>query len=122
MTFDAWIAAEFGGRGPFTLLVVVVAIGGLSITPIRSSWFHVIGTDLEWADVARLLDGGGPEWDAAVFAPRADAAGGPLGEAAARIAVKDLGEEILADRTVLNREHFFDRKGRRMKVEEVPAQ
>jgi len=121
-TFDAWIAEEFGREGPFTLLVALVAIGELSVTPLRSSWFHVIGTELDWGEVVRLLDGGGSDWDGAVFAPRSDEGGGPMREAAARIAVKDLGEAILADRAVLNEEHFFDRLGRRMKVEEVPAQ
>jgi hypothetical protein len=121
-SFDAWIAGEFDAAGPFTVLVVLVAIGELSVTPLRSSWFHVIGRELDWPEVARLLDAAGPDWDAALFAPRTDAAGGPLGEAAARIAVKGLGEAILADRSRINAEHFFDRRGRRMKIEEVPAQ
>ena len=122
LTFDAWIAAEFGRSGPFTVLVVLVAIGRLSVTPLRSSRFHVIGTELDWTDVARLLDAGGADWDAALFAPRTGADGGPLGEASARIAEKDLGDAILADRKLINAEHFFDREGRRMTVEEVPLQ
>jgi len=121
-TFDAWIAEEFARGGSFTMPVVLVAIGELSVTPLRSSWFHVIGPELDWDGVARLLDGGGADWDGALFASRRGRDGGPLGEPAARIAVKDLGEEILADRSRLNAEHFFDRNGRRMRVEEVPAQ
>lgn len=123
LTFDAWIGAEFEGKGTFTALVVLVAIGESSVTPLRSTWFHVVGDELGWPEVAKLLDGGGRDWDGAVFAPRTDRANrGALPDAAARIALKDLGEEIAADRSVLNREHFFDRLGRRMKVEEIPVQ
>jgi hypothetical protein len=121
LTFDAWAAQELARSGGFTALVVLVAIGDLSVTPLRSTWFHVVGHGFGWADVAGLLDGGGADWDGALFAPRTDRAGGPLPDAAARVALRELGERVLADRTVLNGEHFFDRLGRRMKVEEVPA-
>jgi hypothetical protein len=121
-SFDGWIAEEFARSGPFTALVVLVAIGELSVTPLRSSWFHVIGSELDWTEVVGLLDSGGEDWDGALFAPRTDREGGPFPDAAARLAVRDLGERVVEDRAVLNEEHFFDRRGRRMKVEEVPAQ
>ena len=121
-TFDAWIAEEFARSGPFTALVVLVAIAELSLTPLRSSFFHVIGTELDWPEVARLLDAGGPDWDAALFAPRTAADGGPLAEAPARIAERDLADAILADLKSINAEHFFDRHGRRLKVEEATVQ
>ena len=102
---------------------MLVAIGELSVTPLRSTWFHVIGAELDWAGVAELLDGGGADWDGALFAPRTDrgrrAARRRRG---ARSRSRDLGERIVEDRTVLNAEHFFDRRGRRMRIEEVPAQ
>ena len=122
LTFDAWVAAELDESGPFTALVVLMAIGELSVTPLRSTWFHVIGDELDWPEVGKVLDGGGRDWDGALFAPRTDRDGGPLSDAAARIALRDLGQSIVADRGVLNAEHFFDRLGRRMKVEEVLAQ
>jgi len=123
LTFDTWVAVELDESGPFTALVVLMAIGELSVTPLRSTWFHVIGDELDWAEVGRMLDGGGQDWDGVVFAPRTRADdGGPLSDAAARIALKDLGQSIVADRRVLNTEHFFDRLGRRMKVEEVLVQ
>jgi hypothetical protein len=122
LTFEGWIAEEFARGGPFTALVVLVAIGELSVTPLRSSFLHVIGTELDWSEIARLLDAGGPDWDAALFAPRTDAAGGPLSAASARIAERDLADAILADRKRINAEHFFDRSGRRLEVEEVTRQ
>ena len=88
------------------------AIGELSVTPLRSTWFHVIGAELDWAGVARLLDGGGGDWDGALFAPRTDRA-----RRAARRrgrAARSSGTSASrssADRTVLNAEHFFDRPG-----------
>ena len=122
-TFDAWVAEEFAANGPLTVLVVVIAIGELTVTPLRSTWFHVIGDELDWPAVQKLLDGGGRDWDGVLFAPRTDGAtGGPLSDAAARIALKDLGQSIIEDRIVLNSEHFFDRLGRRMKVESVTTQ
>jgi hypothetical protein len=121
LTFDAWVADELARTGGFTALVVLVGIGELTVTPLRSTWFHVVGGDFDWAGVAGLLDGAGIAWEGALFAPRTDRAGGPLPDAAARLQVRDLGEAIVADRTVLNAEHFFDRRGRRMRIEEVPA-
>lgn len=120
--FDAWLREEFTGSGPFTALIVLVRIGELSVTPLRSTWVHVVGDDLGWSDVARLLDGAGVAWDGALFAARTDRAGGPLPDAAARVALRDLGDEVLGDRSLLNAGHFFDRRGRRLKVEEVRAQ
>ena len=123
------LVAELGGFGLLPgapvvgiALIVLVGIGELSVTPLRSTWVHVVGDDLGWKEVARLLDGAGAEWDGALFAARTDRGGGPLPDAAARIALRDLGDEVLADRTVLNAGHFFDRRGRRLKVEEVRAQ
>ena len=122
LTFDAWIADELARTGGFTALVVLVGIGEVSVTPLRSTWFHVVGSELTWDGVAGLLDGAGVDWDGALFAPRTDRAGGPLSDPLARIELRDLGDGIIADRSLLNAEHFFDRQGRRMRVEEVPLQ
>jgi hypothetical protein len=121
LTFDAWVADEFARTGGFTALVVLVEIGELSVTPLRSTWFHVLGTDLDWTGVAELLSGAGA-WDGALFAPRTDRAGGPLPDSLARLELRDLGDRVIADRAVVNDEHFFDRHGRRLRVDEVPAQ
>lgn len=122
LSFDAWLDAELAETGEFTALVVLVAIGDLSVTPLRSTWFHVIGPDTRWSQVRKLMDGSGAAWDGALFAPRTHDDGGPLPDPLARIALRDLSDAVIADRSMLNREHFFDRKGRRMRVEEVPAQ
>ena len=120
--FDAWVAVELGRQGPFTALVVLVGIGPLTVTPLASTWLHVVGRELDWRGVAELLDGARVAWDGAVFGPRRGLDGGPLPDAAARITLRDFGSELIADRSRINGEHFFDRRGRRMKVEEVTAQ
>ena len=61
------------------------------------------------------------DWDGAAFAPRTDPAGGPLPDPVARVETLALGERIRADRTVLNAEHFFDRQGRRLRVDAATA-
>lgn len=121
LTFDEWLAGEFARTGGFTALVVLVGIGELSVTPLRSTWFHVIGDSTGWAEIVELLSSAGP-WDGALFVPHTGRDGGPLTDAAARIELRDLGDRVIADRTVLNEAHFFDRQGRRMRVDEVPAQ
>lgn len=120
--FDAWVAGEYARGGPFTALVVLVGIGPLSVTPLASTWLHVVGRELDWPGVAALLDGAEVAWDGAVFGPRRARDGGPLPDAAARIDLRDFGQELIEDRSRINGAHFFDRRGRRMKVEEVSAQ
>lgn len=122
LSFDAWLDAELAATESFTVLVVLVEIGEISVTPLRSTWFHVIGPDTRWSQVRKLMDGSGAAWDGALFAPRRDDEGGPLLDPIARIALRDLSDRVIADRSVLNEEHFFDRRGRRMRVEEVTVQ
>ena len=45
-----------------------------------------------------------------------------LYKAAAQIALKDHVQDIVQDRGLLNLHHFFDRKGRRLRVDEVTTQ
>lgn len=121
-TFDAWVRAEFArDSGGFTALVVLVGIGASSVTPLRATWIPVVGADLDWKGLSARFNAGGSDWDGACVAARRGAGGGPLGEPAARAALEALGAALIADRHVLNREHFFDRYGSRIKVEEVPS-
>ena len=63
----------------------------------------------------------GADWDGAAFAPRTGPGGGPLPDPVARVETLALGERIRADRTVLNAEHFFDRRGLRLRVDAATA-
>jgi hypothetical protein len=120
--FDDWIVEEFAARGAFTALVVLVEIGERSVTPITSTYLNVIGTEIDWQEIVTLFAGAGVHWDGASFFPAVAADGGPLDNKEARAKLRDIEERVKAERLALNEGFFFDRRGRRMMVEEVPAQ
>lgn len=123
LTFDAWVKHEYARTHGFTALIVLIKIDELDITPLRSSYFHVIGDDITWAETAQLLSGAGVEWDGVLIASTHDQiGGGPVTDNLARITLAELADELRDDRLVLNRNHFFDRWGRRMQIEEVTTQ
>jgi len=119
LRFDAWLAQEYAMKGDFTALAVLLSIGEANVTPLRSTWFHVIGDDIGWAQVAAMLSGAGAAWDGVVIAPLRADKGGPVEDIRARYELKLLGESLIADRMLLNGHHFFDRKGRRLRIEEA---
>jgi hypothetical protein len=120
--FDGWIAAEFAERGAFTILVVLVEIDEIRVTPLSSTFLHVIGDEIGWGEIGVLFAGSGVEWDGASFFPVSTSEGHPLDNFMARSELRKLKERLDEDRLVLNEGHFFDKWGRRMKVEEIPLQ
>lgn len=120
--FDAWIAEEIAARGPFTALVVLVEIGERSVTPLSSTYLNVIGAEVDWREILTLFAGAGVPWDGASFFPVTAPDGGPLDNNAARVGLRLIEERVKAERLVLNEGFFFDRHGRRMMIEEMPAQ
>jgi hypothetical protein len=117
--FECWIAEEFALTGAFTAFAVLVVIGEAKVTPLCSTYFNVIGDEVDWADMTVMFAGSGREWDGASFYPATDAAGGPLDNPGARLKLRELEARLDNDRLVLNEGHFFDKWGRRMTVEEV---
>jgi hypothetical protein len=120
--FDDWIVEEFATRGAFTALVVLVEIGERSVTPVSSTYLNVIGTEIDWREIATLFAGAGVHWDGASFFPAIAPEGGPLANSEARAELREIEARVKAERLTLNEGLFFDRHGRRMMVEEVPAQ
>lgn len=121
--FDDWIVHEFDSTGGFTALVVLVAISELAVTPLRSTYFHVIGDEVRWAEIATLFAKSGAAWDGVLFATRPDTdTGGPIPDANARVELRALTDRLAESRLTLNENHFFDRWGRRLKIEEVMVQ
>ena len=117
--FDDWLVATFARTGAFTLLIVLVEIGAATVTPLSSSYLHVVGDETRWPDMVALLAGAGVAWEGAAFF-QADRAGLVAdGLAAQRLAA--LGRAIVRDRAILNDGDFFDRRGLRLKLEEIPA-
>jgi hypothetical protein len=116
--FDEWIGQEFA-RGPFTALILVLQIGEDSVEPVASTYLHVIGDEVDWAAMRRLLDGAPHQWNAAAFFVSRGEAGGPVADRLAKIRLADMEEKVKADRLELNNAGFFDNRGRRMMVEEA---
>lgn len=121
-TFDEWVIDEFGRSGGFTALVILLAIGDLSVTPLRSTFFHVIGDEIDWASTSQLLAGSGVSWDGVVFQTLQAKGGGPVSDDDARAKLRLLEKRIVEDRMTINQGHFFDNWGRRMKIEEAQLQ
>lgn len=119
--FDRWIVEEFGSRGEFTALVVLVAVGDTKVTPLCSTYFNVIGTEIDWAEITVLFAGSGHDWTGASFFPVTAPDGRPLDNPTARLRLHELEARLDDDRLVLNEGHFFDKWGRRLKIEEVQA-
>ena len=117
--FDQWIAAEFEKTGPFTAMAVLIEIAESQVNPLCSTYFNVIGSEVDWGTITILFAGAGRPWDGAAFFPYASPDGGPLDNPNARLQLRDLEERLDDDRLVLNEGHFFDKWGRRMKVDEV---
>jgi hypothetical protein len=120
--FDLWLAAEFAQTGVFTSLVVLVSITEIKVLPLCSTYFNVIGTETDWSDIVILFAGAGYEWDGASFFPVTGPDGGPLDNPTAHVRLRELESRLDANPLVLNEGNFFDKWGRRLKVEETELQ
>jgi hypothetical protein len=116
--FDEWIRQEFG-KGPFTVLIMLVEIGEESVEPVASSFLHVIGDDVDWFAMKAMLDRAPHGWQGAAFFPVRLAEAGPIADELARLKLLDLKEKVTADRLELNKGGFFDRLGRLIQIEEA---
>jgi hypothetical protein len=120
--FDHWLADEFKLSGAFTALVILVGIAETKINPLCSTYLNVIGDETDWSEVTVLFAGSGQEWDGASFFPLVGPNGGPLDNPNARLRLRELEARVDGDPLTLNEGHFFDKWGRRLKVEEVDLQ
>ena len=120
--FDRWLADEFVQTGAFTSLVVLVSITETKVLPLCSTYLNVIGTETDWGEIVVLFAGAGREWDGASFFPVTAPDGGPLDNPTARLQLRELEGRLDANPLVLNEGHFFDKWGRRLKVEETELQ
>ena len=119
--FDRWLAEQFARAGEFTMLTVLVEIGETKVTPLRSTFLNVIGDEITWSELTALFAGAGAAWDGASFFPVLDT-DGPLDNVTARLRLRELEARLADDRLVLNEGQFFDKWGRRLKIEEVAVQ
>jgi len=120
--FDRWLVEQFAETGAFTTLVVLVDIDGNRVTPLRSTHFNVIGTEIDWAELSTLFMQTGEDWDGVSFFPLAASDDELLDNQTAQMKLRELEARLDEDRLVLNEGHFFDKWGRRMRIDEVQVQ
>ena len=115
--FDEWLASMVREHGEFTALVVLTDIADRSVTPLCSTYFHVIGDEVDWDEITTMFAGSGQPWNGAAFFPTKANNGGPIDNPTARLRLRELEQRVTADRMILNDGHFFDTLGRRIKIE-----
>ena len=120
--FDRWLVDEFAQTGAFTSLVILVSITATKVLPLCSTYLNVIGTETDWSEIVILFAGAGYEWDGASFFAVTAPDGGPLDNPTARLRLHALESRLDQNPLVLNEGHFFDKWGRRLKVEETELQ
>ncbi len=117
--FDDWLAALYESTGDFTMLVILTEIREQRVTPLCSTYFHVVGEDADWDSMSLMFAGSGQQWDGAAFFPTKAPRGGPIDNPTARLRLKELEEKVTRDRMALNEGNFFDTLGRKIKVEPI---
>lgn len=120
--FDDWLVDAFRRSGAFTALVFLMKIDSWTVAPLRSTFMHVVGEELNWVQLCELLAGAGVAWDGVLFATVSAENGGPVEDADAREALRALERKVVENRMAINEGHFFDKWGRRLKIEEALPQ
>jgi hypothetical protein len=115
--FDDWIVSTFRETGSFTMLFVLVHIGEHSVHLLRSAYLHVIGDELRWPDMVKVLEGAGVKWAGAVFF-RAGREG-IVRDDEAKARLGSLMRKLHEDRSIIRDGEFFNADGLRLAIEEV---
>jgi len=121
LDFDAWVKAAFAETGAFTALIVLVEITDADAKPVASTFLHVIGDEVAWRELRKLFASAPGAWDGAAFFTATSSDGGPIEDPLARIELRRVEQMIDDDRLALNEGAFFDRRGRRMRIDEDGA-
>jgi len=117
--FDDWLVETFAKVGSFTMLIVLVEIGETSVSPLASSYLHVIGNETRWADMVDLLSHANVLWSGAAFF-QGDRTG-LIDDATAKQRLASLTRHLEKDRSILTHSEFFNAQGLRMKIEAIDA-
>ena len=118
--FDLWLGERYREGGAFTMLIVLVRIGELEVDLLRSTHLHVIGDETSWRELTRLFEGAKVPWNGAAFF-EADPVAGLVEDPNAKLLLSDLVARLHENRLVLNDGHFFDKQGRRLRIDEATA-
>jgi hypothetical protein len=117
--FDQWVAAEFARRGAFTALVVLVDIGAHQVTPLCSTYFNVVGDEIDWQEITIMFAGSGADWDAACFFAVSAPSGAPLDNPNARSKLRELEARLDQNLQALEEGYCFDKLGHRLTNEKA---
>lgn len=117
--FDDWLAEMVRDHGQFTVLVVLTGIGERSVTPLCSTYMHVMGDETDWEEIKVMFAGSGQSWDGAAFFPTKAKNGGPVDNPTARLRLAELEAKIIENRMILNEGAFFDSQGRRIRIDPI---
>jgi hypothetical protein len=118
--FDDWLTSMVREQGEFTVLVILTEITERRVMPLCSTYFHIIGDEVDWSDITVMFAGSGQTWDGAAFFPTKGPSGGPADNPTARRRLAELEAKVTEDRMILNDGHFFDVKGRRIEIAPAP--
>jgi hypothetical protein len=117
--FDEWLAGMVRQHGEFTVLVILTEIAERRVSPLCSTYLHVIGDAADWREIKALFAGSGQRWDGAAFFPTKARDGGRVDGPTARLRLAELEAKVREDRMLLNEGHFFDSLGRRIEIEPI---
>lgn len=116
--FARWLSARFAETQGFTALILLVAFRE-RVEMLSCSYLHVIGDEIDWPEMKRLIDQSGQPWDAVAIFAEADGGGGPVADILAAPRQQDRIDAVTADRMVLNEAGLFDRLGRAVRIDPV---
>lgn len=115
--FDDWLQATFAETQGFTVLIVLLGIGGGRVDLLKSAHLHVIGNEIRWPDMAAHLDGSGVAWNAvALFRAGRE---GLVADGIARDRLDQLVRALNGDRTLIRDGEFFNRDGLRLRLDDA---
>jgi len=117
--FDDWLVGFYKRIGQFTMLAVLTKIDERNVVPLCSTYFHVVGDEVDWDEITLMFAGSGHAWDGAAFFPTQRERGGPIDNPTARLRLRELESKVTQDRMTLNEGYFFDALGRKIKLEPI---
>ena len=117
--FDRWLRETFASTGGFTALMMLLEIGETRIAPVSCSYLHVIGDEIDWKQMRKLLDQARGPWQGVVFFAESAAGGGPVIDLVARELMQQRINEVTVNRMRLNDGGMFDKQGRAIRIDPI---
>ncbi len=87
---------EYRRTKGFTALIILISTANLGVLPLRSTFTHVIGDELDWHHFTLLMRGANVPWDGVLLMPITDEDGGRWRRQAAE-ALRELEDRVNED-------------------------